>query len=285
MAINHWPTAVATHSRNHPETVHACQDLALFDYTKLPEHDLLIASPSCVGHTPARGKEQKHHDAERATAWSVVDALEAKRPEQVVVENVPAFLRWELYGVWKMALAALGYDVREHLLDAARWGVPQERTRVIITGRRRGPAVALVEPGVVGAPARDIIDFAAGQWGPARGRAARTMRVIADGRARFGERFLVPYFSSGSGLKARSLDRPIGTITTKDRYGVVDGDRYRMMSIAEYRAGMSFPTDYALEGTREEQLRQLGNAVPPEMARRIILQLAAAAGGGVRGGC
>jgi DNA (cytosine-5)-methyltransferase 1 len=275
MAINHWPRAVETHSRNHPDTQHICQDLALFDHSKLPDHELLIASPSCVGHTPARGRERKHHDATRATAWCVVDAVEAKRPAQLVVENVPAFQDWELYPVWKMALAALGYALEEHLLDASEWGVPQQRVRLIVTGRRGAPPVRLRTPGVPGASAHAIIDWSSGEWGSAQHRAARTMTCIADGRARFGERFLVPYF--GNTRTARSIERPVATVTTKDRFAIVDGARMRMPSIEAYRRAMSFPEDYALTGTREERLKQLGNAVPPELARRVVQQLAEAA--------
>lgn len=275
MAINHWPRAVETHAANHPDTEHVCQDLGLFDFTKLPPHDLLIASPSCVGHTRARGREQKHHDSTRATAWCVVNALEAKRPAQFVVENVPEFRGWELYGVWAMALAALGYSTEEHVVDASEWGVPQQRVRLIITGRRCGAALRLETPHVIGASAHRIIDWGLGKWGSTEGRAARTMGCIFDGRARFGERFLVPYF--GNTKVARCIDRPIGTITTKDRYAVVDGARMRMVSVDEAKRAMSFPADYLLTGNRGEQMKQLGNAVPPGLARGVIEQMARAA--------
>lgn len=71
-AVNHWPTAVETHAAAHPSTEHRCEDAAILDPTTLPAHDLLLASPSCTGHTRARGKDQPHHDAARATAWCVI---------------------------------------------------------------------------------------------------------------------------------------------------------------------------------------------------------------------
>lgn len=36
-AANHWPVAVETHGRNHPETIHACQDLTQADFTAVPD--------------------------------------------------------------------------------------------------------------------------------------------------------------------------------------------------------------------------------------------------------
>lgn len=49
------------------------------------------------------------------------------------------------------------------------------------------------------------------------GRTASTLLRVENGWKRFGERFVMPYYGSGSGLTGRSLNRPIGTITTLDR--------------------------------------------------------------------
>lgn len=139
-AANHWPAAVDTHAANHPGTEHACQDLQQADWTTIPAHDLLLASPACQGHTPARGKERPHHDACRSTAWAVVSALECHKPAFGIVENVPAFTRWQLFPAWCSALHALGYAVAPHLIDCADLGVPQHRERVfIVLSRSRAP--------------------------------------------------------------------------------------------------------------------------------------------------
>lgn len=79
-AANHWREAVDTHASNHPHAAHKCQDLQQADWTQVPTHDLLLASPACQGHSRARGKERPHHDALRSTAWAVVSAAECHRP-------------------------------------------------------------------------------------------------------------------------------------------------------------------------------------------------------------
>jgi DNA (cytosine-5)-methyltransferase 1 len=71
-AANHWRAAVDLHAANHPGTEHACQDLHQTDWSTVPAHDILLASPACQGHSHARGKERPHHDAQRSTAWAVV---------------------------------------------------------------------------------------------------------------------------------------------------------------------------------------------------------------------
>ncbi len=271
-AANHWPAAVATHAANHPETAHACQDLHQADWRKVPRHDLMMASPCCQGHTRARGKDAPHHDASRSTAWAVVSAAEYHRPSVVLVENVPEFQQWTLYPAWAVAMAALGYTLAPHIIDAADLGVPQHRERLVIVCTRSATPLRLALPKLPHRPASEIIDFNAGRWRPvaAPGRAEATLARVARGRARYGERFVIPYYGSGSGLTGRSLERPIGTITTLARWAVVDGDRMRMLTVEETRAAMSFPAGYRLPAQQRQATMMLGNAVPPLMARAVI---------------
>lgn len=276
-AANHWPAAVETHAANHPETAHACQDLQQADWTRVPAHDLLLASPACQGHTPARGKERPHHDACRSTAWAVVSALECHRAPLALIENVPAFTRWALYPAWCAALHALGYAVAPHVVDCADLGVPQHRVRVFIALTRSKHPIELRLPRVDHVDASNIIDFTAGRWSPIErpGRAAATLARVAAGRRAHGDRFLTAFYGATKG--GRSLDRPIGTITTRDRWAVIDGDRMRMLTIDEARHASTFAADYVLPANGRDAMMMIGNAVPPLAAQRGIEALRAAA--------
>lgn len=266
-AANHWRKAVEIHALNHPDTEHLCQDLCQADFTQMPRHDVLMASPACQGHTKARGKERPHHDACRSTAWAVIACAEVHRPAFIVVENVPEFLQWALYPAWRMALERLGYAISENMTDAADHGTPQHRRRVfVICTRSKTPLVLSlrVEPHT---PARRILNFDTGKWTPIAGHAADTLQRVKVGRAQFGQRFLIAYYGNENG--GRSLDKPIGTITTKDRFALIDGDRMRMLSIEEARRAMGFPNSYMLPKERTHAMKMLGNAVPPPLAKRV----------------
>lgn len=269
-AANHWQAAVDTHAANHPRTAHACQDLQQADWSRVPAHDILLASPACQGHSRARGKERPHYDLQRSTAWAVVSAAEFHAPQAFVVENVPEFSKWALYPAWCSAMHALGYALAPMILDAADHGVPQHRRRLFVVGTRSEHPIDLRLQAREHVGSESLIDFRAGKWAQIDrpGRSPATLKRIAAGREDHGERFLTAYYGNERG--GRSLSRPVGTITTRDRWAIVDGDRMRMLNVIECRKAMGFPDDYRLPERAKDAMHMLGNAVCPPVARDVI---------------
>ena len=280
-AANHWPEAVKWHSANHPLTQHVCQDLHQAEWEKVPGHDLLLASPCCQGHSKARGKKSGNpkHDASRSTAWAVVSALEFHRPEGGLLENVTEFMEWTLYPAWLAAVQALGYQVAPHIVDCADLGVPQHRVRLFLVLTRSEAPLMLELHRRQHVPATSFLDFNAGKWSPIDkpGRAAATLSRVANGRARFGDQFIMPYYGKGSGLTGRDMGRPIGTITTLDRWALVRGSEMRMLSANEALAAQSFPTSTLRPDNHRLTMHMAGNAVPPLAGQRVIEAFLAAA--------
>jgi DNA (cytosine-5)-methyltransferase 1 len=272
-AGNHWPSAVEWHAKNHPSTQHVCQDLHQADWEKVPQHDLLLASPSCQGFSRARGTDKPRHDAARSTAWAVVSCAEFHRPELVLVENVPEFQQWVLFPAWELAMQALGYQMTPYVIDAADHGVPQNRVRLFIVCSRSKSPRFISLPKRPHQPA--VIDWESGSWSEINtpGRSAATLEKITNGRRSCGERFLITY--NKSSRNGRSIQRPLGTVTTRDRYGLVSGDKMRMLTISEYRAAMDFAPDYLLPDNHKLALHLIGNAVVPAVAKDIIMELIA----------
>lgn len=278
-AANHWPTAVEWHAANHPETAHACQDLQQADFRDAPSHDILLASPACQGHSPARGAERPHHDALRSTAWAVVTCAEVHRPPVIVVENVPEFGQWTLYRAWCAALDALGYALSPLVLDAADHGVPQHRRRLFVVATRSRHPIELKLPSRPHVPVFDCIDWGAGRWSPVEkpGRSLKTLARVRNGRRAFGDRFVMPYYGSGSGTTGRSLHRPLGTLTTKARWALVDGDRMRMVHAAEGKVIQGFPKAYRLPDDEPTAWHLIGNAVCPQVPCDLLTAIKEAA--------
>jgi DNA (cytosine-5)-methyltransferase 1 len=281
-AANHWDIAVAAHAANHPGAIHECQDLNQANFYDIPDIDLLLASPACQGHSqaaqPSRkrdGSVKRHHDALRSTAWAVVSAADAKRPEFLVVENVADFKRWQLYPVWKLALETLGYRLEEHLLTASHMGVPQRRKRLFVIGVKADNAPGLsfereVEPGF-----GPCIDWDKGHWTQVDSKSAQVRKRVLAGRARHGARFLTQHVTGHKGV---SLSEPIRTITCQDQWAIVDGDRMRPLTLRENARAMGFRDSYQVPevATRRDAVKGFGNAVCPPQAERIVRKLMAA---------
>lgn len=275
-AANHWQAAVDTHALNHPDVQHVCQDLHQANWDDVPRHDVLLASPSCQGHSRARGTDKPRHDAARSTAWAVVSCAEVHRPKLVLVENVSEMAtNWVLFPAWRSAMTALGYTLSPHILDAADYGVPQNRKRLIIICTRTRYPLMLRERSGPHVPAASFIDWDAEGWRKASGLVPASMKRIAHGRRQFGERFLISYY--GNTDTARSIERPIGTITTKDRWAVIDGNRMRMLNVQECRAAMGFPPSYQLPASTVLGKHMLGNAVAPPMIAAVLREIREAA--------
>lgn len=274
---NHWEPAVQWHAANHPDTIHACQDLHQQRWEEVPPHDLLLASWACQGFSPAKGSNKLHTDTQRATAWAVVSAVEYHRPPVFIGENVPAFARWELYPVWCAAMERLGYALAPMVVDCADLGVPQQRVRLFIVGTRSQHPIQLALPKREHVPAANIIDFNAGKWSPIHrpGRAAATLARIENGRRQHGDRFVQAFYGATKG--GRSLSRPLGTITTRDRWAVIDGDRMRMLMVPEARRAMTVPATYKLPDNGRLAMHLMGNAVPPLAAKEVITAVRKAA--------
>lgn len=276
-AANHWPLAVETHAMNHPGTEHVCQDLRQADWTQLPEYQLLLASPACQGHsTASRGHRREYHDALRATAWAVIDCAEVTRPDTILVENVPAFQRWQLFPLWLEALRVLGYATQAHELVATDYGVPQRRHRLFITASRVGARLdplprAGQEPAI-----GPCLDADAPGWRPVSEASSGARRRFAKGRRNHGRTFLSQHVTGHPGVP---LTEPIRTLTTKDQWVLVDGDLYRPLTPRELARAMGFPDSYTWPDglSRADTIRGIGNAVCPPQAQALVAQLAEAA--------
>jgi DNA (cytosine-5)-methyltransferase 1 len=270
-AANHWPEAVACHATNHPHVEHACQDLRQADFSRLPDFDLLLASPACQGHSEAsQPRRRPKHDADRATAWAVIDCADTCRPRAIVVENVLSFRsRWDLYPVWRLALETLGYTLTELVLDAADFGVPQNRKRLFVVGLRKRRQIAVWPTVRRHVPARTFLERD-GAWEPIRSKPMGVQARVHLGRDRnkLGRTFLLQQVSRGG---RRALERPIGTITcARTHWHLVDGDMIRPLSIRELARAQGFEDTFALPESVTIGTRLVGNAVPPPLAAAVV---------------
>jgi DNA (cytosine-5)-methyltransferase 1 len=82
---------------------------------------------------------------------------------------------------------------------------------------------------------------------------------------------VLEYYGNG---QARPVTKPLPTVTCNDRFGLVEASGnqigFRMLQPHELAAAQGFPADYRFTGTKSDQVRQIGNAVPCGFAKAIV---------------
>ena len=127
--------------------------------------------------------------------------------------------------------------------------------------------------------------FLVPNFGERDGQAPRTHAVgdplpsvTSHGAGILVEPFLTSYYGTST---VSSIEAPVPTVTTKDRFGlvqpVINGRaldiRFRMLEPRELAAAMGFPGNYAFSGNRTDIVRQIGNAVAVQTARWLCRAL------------
>ena len=248
LAINHWPSAIATHSLNHPHVRHLCESLDSIDPRKqVKKLHLLAASPECTHHSSARGGKPCS-DQSRATAWHVLRWAEAVPTENIMIENVPELLTWgplddhgrpikkkkgQIFDAFINSLRSLNYNVDWRIINCADYGDPTLRQRLIILCRKDKaviwPDSSHADPDncppdkLPWRAARGIIDWdLAGNsiFGRKRPLKPTTLLRVLYGVKKFSHLNPQPFLiqlrgTSPSHIRssARSLDDPLPTIT------------------------------------------------------------------------
>ncbi len=154
IAINHWDRAIETHSLNHPEAQHYCDEMQSLDpWVVVPggKLDLLLAGPECTHFSKARGGKPKSNQS-RASAWHVVRWAEALNIRAILIENVSEFLGWgpldakgrpiksrrgETFLAFINALKSLNYRVDWRVLNCANYGDPTTRAIIHYRSQRQ----------------------------------------------------------------------------------------------------------------------------------------------------
>lgn len=250
IGVNHWDIAIETNKINHPFEKLYCstvQNVKPREAVPSGRLHFLWASPECTNHSRAKGGRPKDEQS-RATAWDILKWAQELYIDRIYIENVVEFLEWgpidskgrpmaskkgETFRAFVAALESLGYHVDWQTMNAADFGAPTSRVRLIIQAvRGRGKIVwpeptHAKEPGMFGEKpwrsAREIIDWSIpGKSIFARKKplAENTIRRIESGIRKYwgdwAEAFLVILRGtkdSQCSASVRRLNEPLPTVS------------------------------------------------------------------------
>jgi DNA (cytosine-5)-methyltransferase 1 len=250
--------------------------------------DLLAASPPCSAFSELVRKNTSVEERwGRTVAYSdtrqrtddlfseFVRILRGTTPLAFVAENVRGLVLGKSKAHFAKIMGELrasGYRVSARLLDAQWLGVPQQRHRLIFVGFREDLGIEPTHPtplarsislreALVDLPPDPEAQAAASFVGYA---IEAEWRKLSRGQRREDKYF---------GLWRAAWDRPTNAVTaTTGKIGgasLAHPDVPRKFTVAELKRICSFPDDFALAGTYEQQVERLGRAVPPLMMRAV----------------
>lgn len=262
-----YEDAVETYKHNLGDHI-VCEDISKIDADEIPECDIIIGGFPCQGFSVANMK--RHESDERNALYKqLIRVIDAKKPKFFLAENVKGLTNLAKGTVFQMILSdfsALGYKVSYRVLNAADYGVPQTRQRVIIIGVRNDIDFEYIFPNPTNS--KDGEDGL-----PKWVSVGEAMSVIPDPDLpnNLPNHDYSKYklqFNGYLGHRALDPEKPAPTVTARgdNKGGVVilpHPNAQRRMSCRELAAVQSFPLDYEFFGNRSSVYRQIGNAVPP----------------------
>lgn len=189
----------------------------------------------------------------------------------------------------RQALFDAGWQTRVELFNAADYGVPQRRVRVVLIGYRVGD-----EPPIPAASHSDVGQSGLPVWISMGEALAAITPLEVDEIIRPSGKLALELESipAGSGVKSpgkqeatrpgghwgykqgafvADMRRPARTVTANAQQDWIRDPVHglRRLTPRECAALQTFPADWVFSGKRVDQYRQIGNAVPPLLAERI----------------
>jgi len=256
-AINHDENALASHAKNHLNTIHFPEDIRNFDVKKLPDFGnrknkliYLWASLECTNFSNAKGGLPRDADS-RTLANSLFPYVVHVNPDYIFIENVREFMAWGPldnngkplsrknglhYLAWVEKMCSYGYDYDWKLLNSADYGAHTSRIRYFAIFSKKGLPVRWPEathskkPNGLKKwkPVREVLDLheeGNSIFTRKKPLVEKTLKRIYAGLQKYvsqdkEENWIVKYLSNDprTGVNAgASVDNPAPSITTQSR--------------------------------------------------------------------
>lgn len=259
--------ALDTHEKNFECAKVVCGDICDIDSDQIPNHDILVGGFPCQSFSTVNPTKDPFDD--RANLYKqMARIVKDKQPKVFIAENVKGLMtlhKGAIFNRVRDAFEDAGYTLSYKLLNAANYGVPQKRERVILVGFRNDLNIKFDFPE----------ETTPDNWVPLS--VAVPKLAISEEKYYFSERAVQGMKNAKNNMKRglwQKLDEPCLTITShlakvslnsRDPVLLVDPEKelYRRFTPREAARIQSFPDEFQFAGSDTNAYRQIGNAVPP----------------------
>lgn len=305
LATDNWEPACKTLEINKISPTVICADIRAIDFLDVKSKidirniDCVIGGPPCPAYSKSRfylkDKKRALEDENSFTLEEYFRAVEQLRPKVFLFENVFGFVykpHRNAFDYLKKRADMLGYTISHQVINCADFGVPQIRERFFCVGVKKGlPPYVFppkshgkhhnqlkdVKPWVTAGDVLNEIDYPRDDDASmmAGSKHKELLKLIPPGdnylylTAKRG--YPTPYFEWRSRywsfLLKLSPSLPSWTIQAShsNNMGPFHWNN-RFLRIEEIKRLQSFPDSYEIYGNYRVQWRQIGNAVPPQIA-------------------
>ena len=306
LAIDFWKDAIETYNYNNKDNVAICDDISkvsngfLNDFKR--KHNIvgIIGGPPCQGYSTV-GKRDVNDDRNYLYK-EYCRIVEQIQPSFFVLENVKGLLTLDK-GAFKEDIikrfSSLGYDVEYKLLNAADYGVPQNRNRVFFIGIQNKKFI-FPEPFnykvTTYEAISDLIQSEDSYSSEPKSSYQKTMRNSLG--VLFNNEFtthstqtidVISKIPDGGKISdlpqeywdIRKYNKAFQRMNSKGQSNTIDtGHRNyfhysenRIPTVRESARIQSFPDDFVFKCSKTSQYKQVGNAVPPLLAYAIAKEI------------
>lgn len=306
--VEFWDKAIKTHKLNFPKSEFIGEKYK-GDITKIPDEDfkkfkgkidILFAGFPCQGFSHAGKKDSK--DKRNKLFWEFVRVAKLIKPKWIIGENVAGLLyrntddgKTKVSDVIIKAFENIGYKMaKPTILKAEEYGVPQKRRRIFFVGNILNKIFKFPKPekkklslrGIIEPKLHNAIKFRLFQQNIKTTKIYKInknviitgkphpflLKKIKEGKLSFGKRI------SPNHAEIVDIDVPTKTIhcgySFQPRLFVLLKKEQeifiRPFNTNELAQIQGFPKHFKFFGKTEDIIKQIGNAVPPQLVTKIV---------------
>lgn len=245
------------------------RDIRTVKSSDIPDFDILTGGFPCqsfsiIAQNPVRLGIK---DERGMLFFEMCRVLREKQPKCFIAENVKGLLTANKKSAFPLIIKEFedsGYHVKYAVLNAANYGVPQKRERVIIVGFRKDLKVDFSFPKMTIENGENFVPL------------KTVIQEDVDERYFFSEKAVAGMMKNRESMnkgRAQDILKPCNTVgahlakvslNSTDPV-LMENGRYRRFTPREVARIQSFPETFNLIGSESAQYRALGNAIPPVM--------------------
>lgn len=294
LGIDSDEASIETFQKNHKDSESLCKDIrevSVLEIKRLTYNkkiDVIIGGPPCQGFSMAMAGRRDPKDPRNSLFRDYLRIVKGLRPRMFIMENVRGLLSMrtpkgkKVIDVILNEFKKIGYkNTRYHKVNTADYGIPQKRHRIFIIGTRKGyefdfPSITHYKKGL-SKDGKKLKKWVGVEKLLLNKNEIKSKYFYSEKLIKGFERRERRNEKKGVGFGWQFLSRNKPSYTISARYwkdGAEALVRYnkeiiRMLTPEECARIQSFPKSYKFWGKEREIYTQVGNAVPPLLAKKI----------------